>query len=133
MQSIEIKPVEMKGWPLVTIKFNSPASDAEARQWFADMSAMLARKEPFVMVMEAQPDSQFSPEARKEMSIWFKGNRSLLGEYCLGTARIVESEEHGQRVVSDNMQKAMPFPMKAFLSRTDAIKWSEDKLRKEII
>ena len=124
-----MQAIEMKGWPLVTISFNSPASDDQARQWFAGMSAALDKKQPFSIIMSAQPDSQFSPEARKEMGLWFKENRSNLGEHCCGIARVVDSVEHGNRVVSDNMKKAMPVPMKAFLSQEDAERWAEDQLK----
>ncbi|MBO9480379.1 MULTISPECIES: hypothetical protein [Gammaproteobacteria] len=121
--------IQMMGWPMVTIRFNAPATDQDARDWLHELSGLLDRKEPFSMVIHAQPNSEFSPVARKLLGLWFKEKRELLGLYCTGVARLVGSEQEGDRVVSKNMQSAMPFPMKACLDWSEAKDWAMTRIQ----
>ncbi|MGI9280128.1 MAG: hypothetical protein ACR2PX_10945 [Endozoicomonas sp.] len=125
--------IQMVGWPIVTVSFNRPASDDDANQWLLDLSELLAREQPFSLIIQAKPNSEFSPEARKNLGLWFKENRENLGECCLGIARVVISEEEGDRVVSDNMQKAMPFPMVACLDFDKARDWAIERLNQTTV
>ncbi|MGO0309521.1 hypothetical protein ACTL6P_23570 [Endozoicomonas acroporae] len=121
--------IQMMGWPMVTIRFNAPATDQDAQDWLHELSGLLDRKEPFSMVIHAQPNSEFSPIARKLLGLWFKEKRQLLGLYCSGVARLVGSEQEGDRVVSKNMQSAMPFPMKACLDWSEARDWAMTQIQ----
>ncbi|MGI9277188.1 MAG: hypothetical protein ACR2PT_20370 [Endozoicomonas sp.] len=125
--------IQMIGWPVVTVSFRRPATDQDVQQWLAELTVLLEKQQPFSMVVEARPDSRFSPEARKTFGLWFKDYRALLGDYCCGVARIVESAEEGERVVSDNMKKAMPFPMMAMTESDQARDWAVKMQRKKEI
>ncbi|MCW7555150.1 hypothetical protein NX722_21485 [Endozoicomonas gorgoniicola] len=117
--------IQMTGWPMVSVRFKRHASDQDVQQWLNELSAYLDKRQPFSMVIEANPESRFSPEARRDFGLWFKENRVLLGSYCCGVARVVSSAREGDRVVSENMKKAMPFPMVAMTSSDEARKWAE--------
>ncbi|UYM17867.1 hypothetical protein [Endozoicomonas euniceicola] len=117
--------IQMTGWPMVSVRFKRHASDQDVQQWLSELSAYLDKRQPFSMVIEAKPESRFSPEARKNFGLWFKENRVLLGRYCCGVARIVGSATEGERMVSENMKKAMPFPMVAMADCNEARKWAE--------
>ncbi|WP_422410426.1 MULTISPECIES: hypothetical protein [unclassified Endozoicomonas] len=119
--------IQMVGWPIVTVSFNRPACDDDARQWLVDLSELLAREQPFSLIIQAKPNSEFSPEARRELGLWFKENRIKLGAFCRGIARVVLSEQEGDRVVSDNMKKAMPFPMVSCLDFDQARDWAIER------
>ena len=120
--------IDMIGWPVVAVSFNHPATDEEAEAWLQKLTKLLEKEKPFSMVIQAKPNSEFSAEARKQLGLWFKDNRQQLGRYCRGVARHVRSSEEGERVVSPNMQKAMPFPMQAFLNWDDAKDWALEGL-----
>lgn len=122
-----MKSIQMVGWPIVTVSFNRPASDDDARQWLLDLSELLLKEQSFSLIIQAKPNSEFSPEARRQMGLWFKENRKKLGAFCCGIARIVLSEEEGDRVVSDNMKKAMPFPMVSCLDFSQARDWAIER------
>ncbi|CAM3851226.1 hypothetical protein [Parendozoicomonas haliclonae] len=124
----DVNAIQMRGWPQVELEFVRQASDDEALQWLEDMNGLLARKQPFVMLIHARPNSQFSPEARKALGLWFKEQRANLGQYCLGVARLVDNVEQGQRVVGEKMQAAMPFPMMAVTSVHAANHWLRQQL-----
>ncbi|WP_067518669.1 hypothetical protein [Endozoicomonas ascidiicola] len=123
--------IDMMGWPVVVVCFNYPATDQDAEKWLNDLSDILAKEAPFSMVIQARPNSEFSPFARKMLGLWFKENRLKLQDHCRGIARHVQSLEEGERVVSDNMQKAMPFPMKAFMDWQLARDWALERLESE--
>ncbi|WP_281646448.1 hypothetical protein [Parendozoicomonas sp. Alg238-R29] len=124
----EEQSIRMEGWPHVELEFVKQASDAEAQQWLDNMNALLEKKQSFVMLIHARPNSHFSPEARKAMGLWFKEQRESLGIYCAGVARLVDSVEHGERVVSERMKAAMPFPMMATIDRDKANQWMSERL-----
>ena len=121
--------IRMEGWPQVELEFVKPATEQEAQQWLADMDALLEKKQPFAMLIHARPNSHFSPESRKAMGLWFKEQRANLGQYCRGVARLVDSVEHGERVVSERMKSAMSFPMVATTDVEQATQWLAEKLR----
>ena len=125
--------IDMMGWPVVIVSFNYPATDQDAEIWLHNLSVLLTKKQAFTMVIQAKPSSEFSPEARKQLGLWFKDNRQRLGDYCRGVARQVQSSEEGERVVSPNMQKAMPFPMKAFLEWEQARDWALERLEQNTV
>ncbi len=116
--------IQMMGWPVVTVSFNRPASVADANQWFTDLSELLTRQQPFSMIIQVSPQSQFSASSRRQFGLWFKGHRGRLGVYCRGVVRVVRTEAEGERVVSDKMKQAMPFPMAACLEFDQARKWA---------
>ena len=116
--------IQMMGWPIVSVSFNYPATDQDALVWMRELSALLAKQQRFSLIMQAKPNSKFSPAARRELGLWFKDNRQQLGIYCCGVVRLVHSTAEGERMVSDKMQKAMPFPMKATLDWKEARDWA---------
>ncbi|WP_153301523.1 hypothetical protein [Endozoicomonas arenosclerae] len=125
--------IQMVGWPIVTVSFNRPASDEDAGQWLNNLSELLGREQSFSLIIQAKPNSEFSPEARRQLGLWFKENRDLLGEHCCGVARVVLSEEEGERVVSDNMKKAMPFPMISCLDFNKAREWAIEQFNQTTV
>ena len=120
--------VQMTGWPVVTVCFRGAASDQDVERWLHDLSDLLHRRQWFSIVVQANPSSQFSPAARKSFGIWFKQHKPALQQFCRGVARVVSSKEQGGRVVSDNMKKAMPFPMVAVYSDAEGLKWADERL-----
>ena len=120
--------IQMLGWPVVSVSFNYPATDQDALVWMQELSALLEKKQRFTLIMQAKPNSELSPAARKQLGLWFKDSRQQLAAYCCGVVRLVHSKEEGDRVVSDKMQKAMPFPMKAVLDWSEARDWAVAQL-----
>ncbi|WP_461534775.1 hypothetical protein [Spongorhabdus nitratireducens] len=123
------KAIRMSGWPLVQLEFVSPASEADLQQWLAEMDQMLNEGKRFGLLVSARPNSQLSPEGRKNFSLWFKQNRALLAEGCAGVVRMTANEEEGNRIVSDRMKQAMPFPMIAETCDHRARKWLQFRLQ----
>ncbi len=124
--------ITITGWPVVEVDFLSPASDAQVQAWLQSMNDLLSRQERFIVVVNARPNSQFSPEGRKAFGLWFKQEREAMAEYCAGVVRVVESAEQGERIVSPAMQQAMPFPMVAMLSADEARQWAGLRLEKAL-
>jgi len=119
-----VKPIQMMGWPIVSLHFNRKATDLDADEWLHDLSVLLAKKKPFTMIVQARPDSQLSPASRKAMGLWFRQHRNGMERYCKGVVRLVVSDSEGERVVSHNMKKAMPFPMVALTDYDQARDWA---------
>lgn len=121
-------PIQMTGWPIVTIQFVRAASDEDVSSWLSTLSDYLSREEAFCLILEANPESRFSPEGRKQLGKWFKSHKTPLHQFCKGVVRLVDSVDRGERLVSKNMKASMPFPMIATLSPEEAKSWTKIQL-----
>ncbi|MDE1149243.1 MAG: hypothetical protein PW843_22000 [Azospirillaceae bacterium] len=59
-----------------------PVSPGAGVQWVREMDALLARAQPFVMVMDGSMHEEEAHEDRRERAIWMKQNRDRMAALC---------------------------------------------------
>ena len=76
---------DVAGFPLVWT--GAPARDAaDARQWQAEMDALVAQGSPFVILHRV--DGAEPHEARKARTSWFRHNKRAIARVCLALVAI---------------------------------------------
>jgi hypothetical protein len=121
-------PISVHGWPLVEVCFNGPASAAQVNQWLEVMNALFERQQSFGLLTMTSTHSDFSDAGRRAMGLWFKQNRELLAQYCVGVARVAAEDSAVERLAGPKMQAAMPCPIFASVDKAVARGWLQEKL-----
>lgn len=96
-------------WPIIHLHFPSFPQDEMVSRWISELDNIINRHEPYIVISTFDNNYQFSQNARKEEMYWFKRNKPLLNEYCLGMLRITRDEEMLAKLNSPAMKKGMPF------------------------
>lgn len=111
-------------WPTVEFVYKGLLRDDEVPSFLADISALLDREEPFIMIHDAR-DSEPSPRKQRYLiSDWIRGHDKALREHCLGTVFVLESL--AVRLVLQFIFMISPLPNETHFCRTpeDAERWS---------
>ncbi|KLD72769.1 hypothetical protein FZ025_19930 [Xanthomonas hyacinthi] len=106
------------------IVFNQAAAQpGYAKQWEAEMVALLGNGQPFVVVYD-QLRTDETHEDRKHRGIWLKHNKEPLGRVCKALISIEPDEERRAQVkaMSEIAVKAFGIPHEVAATREDALR-----------
>lgn len=107
------------------VEITSPREQKDETS-FLNLLEELISKDFFGLIFSTEGKAGFSAEAKKEMSKWFKTNKPLLKEKCIGFARVNTSQSKAGKFTSKAMQLAMPCPYNVVTNNTDAKVWLMD-------
>ena len=122
-----VVPIDEGTWPLVTVRWHGPISDAALREFLTKFDGWLARRERFALLLDSRGAKGMSPEGRKLVIGHMKDHAALTAQYLI------------QAIVLDNlMQRTLfyginlifpnPFPSKIFADVGEARAWALRKL-----
>ncbi|AJE99784.1 hypothetical protein [Pandoraea apista] len=106
------------------VVFNQEAADpGYARDWEAEMTALVNHGQPFVVVYD-QLTRDETHEDRKQRAIWLKQNKTALAAVCKALVSIEPSEARRAEVRAMGVAavKAFGIPHEAVATREEAIR-----------
>lgn len=132
MQKNNDNAISMSGWPIVETRFYHAAKDDEVTHWLCDLTSLLNKFSPFVMVIITPKNAAFSMEGQKAQAKWFKQHKLLIEQYCQGLARVVESAKQADQLDTQALQNAMPMPFLVTTEIDQARCWAKNQFASEV-
>lgn len=83
-------------FPIVTVR-NGAIVPGYAAQWEAELDALVAQPQPFVLLFPAGRPEEESHEDRKRRMGWFKANKQRLADVCRGLISVEPDERERQQ------------------------------------
>jgi hypothetical protein len=120
--------VDEKLWPLLLVRYAAPLSLEELEESNRSMSAILARQEPYVAIVDARKAQGMTPEQRQQQADWMKRNDAALRKYCLGCGFIITSAMARLTLNVMNILKPPPMPYTVVSTLEAAAVWAADRL-----
>ncbi|WP_087721548.1 hypothetical protein [Pandoraea sp. PE-S2T-3] len=105
------------------VLFNQHAAEpGYARQWEAEMAALVNNGEPFVVVYD-QLKGDESHEDRKQRAVWLKHNKAALAEVCKALVSIEPDDAQRAMVkaMGETAVKAFGIAHEAVATREEAL------------
>ncbi|ALS63478.1 hypothetical protein [Pandoraea norimbergensis] len=105
------------------VLFNQQAAEpGYARQWEAEMVALVNNGEPFVVVYD-QLKADESHEDRKQRAVWLKHNKAALAEVCKALVSIEPDDAQRAMVkaMGETAVKAFGIAHEAVATREEAL------------
>lgn len=105
------------------VLFNQEAAEpGYARDWEAEMTALLKHGEPFVVVYD-QLTRDETHEDRKQRAIWLKQHKAALAEVCKALVSVEPNETRraAVRAMGETAVKAFGIPHEAVATRDEAM------------
>ncbi len=120
--------IDVIGWPVVHMHFSGEIDEAEFAGWLKQTSALLAQQQSFAIVTSSAADVQLPANYRQLEAVWYKVSTALLGQYCVGLARLASSAEQYQHLNGKAMHNAWPCPYFVSQSLDQAMTWATQKM-----
>ena len=109
---------------ILDMRFAAQVSVQEFSQWLAQIEQRFNQHQPFVLVMQTAKDTTFPEEYRKIQSVWYKANKALFYQYCIGLVRIAQDQQDLERLDTPNLHAAWGVPYFVTLQHSDALQWA---------
>lgn len=120
--------VDEKLWPLVVFRYEGPLSMQDLEALVARLSEILARREPYVAIVDGRKSQGMTPEQRQHQADWMKRNDAQLRKYCLGSAFVVTSALARLTLNVIVVLKPPPLPYTVVSTLEAAAVWAADRL-----
>lgn len=109
---------------VIDMRFFDHVSMTEFEQWLSQVEQLLQMKKYFVLIMQTAPATTFPEEYRQLQALWYKRNKQLFFQYCLGLIRIAQDSEDQLRLNSPALHAAWRVPYYVTLDHSDAVQWA---------
>ncbi|KWQ03695.1 hypothetical protein SE27_12465 [Acinetobacter harbinensis] len=106
------------------MRFFDHVSMTEFEQWLSQVEQLLQMKKYFVLIMQTAPATTFPEEYRQLQALWYKRNKQLFFQYCLGLIRIAQDSQDQLRLNSPALHAAWRVPYYVTLDHSDAVQWA---------
>jgi hypothetical protein len=117
-------------WPLATCSFRGTPTADQVDAWLAQMSALHARGDRFVFLVDIATGRPDFGHVRR-IGSWAQKNVALVRATCAGTAVILESPAQRFLISAFYLVVTPPSPMSVFDDRPPAAAWLAKKLEAE--
>ena len=111
---------------IYTITIASPRQ-AQDEIDFMNFLNEIVDMDSFGLVLSVEGEKSFSQSGKRELGIWFKTNKKILGYKCIGFARVSEDASKVDTLKSRAMRLAMPCPYIVLPNVRQAVAWLESK------
>lgn len=116
--------VDTRNWPLVGLHMPARVADDQITGMIAQLEALYARAEPFVLVMEGVEFPSQSGRFMATYTQWSRDNFTAQQRYCLGAVRIEADEmcrrEFTRKAEAWNASGRAPYPYQVVATRLEA-------------
>ena len=120
--------IDVEGWPIVVHESSGVMTDAEIDTYVTRATALLERREPHAVIIDARTITDVSPYARASKKAWLEDNRELLERYCVGTAVVLDSALSRFVFATILLVQPFPIPYRAFATVEEARVWAQSQL-----
>jgi len=96
-------------FPLVIARFDAALTPDAAQQLFNRFDVLLAKAQPFALVMDSRHEGQHAKGVAKMQKDWLQAQRAQLGQYCVGIAIVTQSSRYVAfyKPIADRMIRRM--------------------------
>ncbi len=109
------------------LKISEPRLPEDEVRLIESLDAILAG-ERFGLVLSVEGKAAFTLEGKKQLNLWFKKNRQLLKERCIGLVRVNRDASKLARLKSKALSLAMPCPYRVVEQDQEALEYLRRKL-----
>ncbi len=121
--------IELNEWPLLRMTFcGGSASVEEARQFLHTLEDIVARGEPFAMVVTTDGASPLPKPEQQQLAAWLRRHKQTLRALCTGMVRIQTRSGLLARLSAKALQAAYPFPIYIAAEEAEAVAWAKSRL-----
>lgn len=102
------------------IEIKSPRLENDPKVFYKFLCDVVLEDE-FGIILEVDGEKNFNPESKKDLNLWFKSNKELLGNKCKGFLRVKTENFNPEPEKIKALEAAFPCPYGVFDS-VDAAK-----------
>ncbi|MBB5736251.1 hypothetical protein FHT09_001991 [Xanthomonas arboricola] len=117
--------VDTRDWPLVALHMPEHVPDAQADALLAQLQAVYARAEPYVLLMQGAQLPRQSAQFMAAYTRWSRDSFALQQRYCLGAVRVVEDpamrDEYSRQADGWNASGQAAYPYRIVATHTEAL------------
>ncbi|MBT1539892.1 hypothetical protein B7R78_0023380 [Ralstonia solanacearum] len=115
--------IDTRSWPIVYLHMPTQVADTDADARLAEIRALYARAEPFVLLMDGEELPRHSPRFVSTYVQWSRENTAQL-HHCVGAIRIEADtalrQAHEAKARAWNGSGHAPYPFLVAAARDDA-------------
>ena len=115
-------------WPLLIVTAPDEPDDGAFTGYLMRLSAILARKQHYVVILDATHAVNLTTEHRLQMAAWLKQNREALSHYCQGAAFVIENKFVKGLLSAILLFAPMPYANKVTGTIAEAVAWSQTRM-----
>ena len=115
-------------FPLVVIRFNGVASDAEFEGYLDRQSARIARDQVNAIVIDARRAGATPAKQRRRQAQWMREHAATLARWSVGTAFVIDSAMVRGLLTAILWVQPMPTPHVIVTTMEQAESWARAKL-----
>ncbi|MBX5482281.1 MAG: hypothetical protein IRZ16_10660 [Myxococcaceae bacterium] len=120
--------VDTSSWPIVVHSMEGTPGHEEIEAYIREATAVLYRREPHVVILDASRMGKVSAHLRARTRQWQTEHRDALRSWCLGTAKVLVSPLTRFIAMTVLMVNPLPTPWTVCESLDEARAWAADLL-----
>jgi hypothetical protein len=101
-----------------SIKLFEPKLASDEKNFLIELTK-LVKIEGFILILEVYGEKGFSTEGKKQLGLWYRENKSILGQNCQAIFRVDPSSR--EKLSEASLQKAFPCPYYVTESKDKAL------------
>ena len=120
--------IDCKTWPLVIFTLEGDLTQAQLDEHLREHRAVIDRNEPYAVVVDAMGMGSTEASFRKRYAEFISKNTPVLKRLCRGTAVVLQSPVARGAITAVTWMTTIPFPLKVFGDRHEALSWAKSQL-----
>lgn len=117
-------------WPIVHYAIEGTIEDeAEIQAYIADITGLLARRQPYCSVIDLRHATVPSASLRRRQADWQQEHDDALRRYCRGAAFVTTSKLVKGAIIAIGWLQPWPHPVDYFTTVSEARVWAADQLK----
>ena len=110
-------------WPMVLVTIQGKSTKTEVHHFLSWSDNILARQEPYALVVFTRDFLGITVEERRSISQWLSKNLAALEKYCVGQAYVPGNVLERMMLRSVFLLQRPPYPYKVFAELEPALDW----------
>ncbi len=116
--------VDESQWPIAVLSVEGTLDDAQVEAYIEAGTKLLARGEPYVVVIDLRRMSSVSAYSRARNTQWAEANRLKLKETCRGSVFVVTSPVLRFIMMTALLLAPLPMPYAVRRDLDEALEWA---------
>lgn len=120
-------------WPIVHYTIEGTIDDeAEIQAYIADISDLVARRQPYCSIIDLRRASVPSAALRRRQADWQRAHDDALRRYCRGAAFVTTSSLVKGAIIAIGWLQPWPHPVNYFTTVSEARDWAVEQLKQHV-
>jgi hypothetical protein len=120
--------IDTSRWPIVVHTATGVPTKEMVDDYLRTATAILARKEPHVAILDARGVGRAHPYIRARSREWMRAHRPEVAAWCKGTVYLVSSSAMRFLVMTSILMTRLPTPYRVCESLEEAMEWARERL-----